>query len=74
MGKGRDKKKNAAKKAGKVTAGKGDAKTASHTKKNEKKKKKRELFATGSGGDEVKEMLAEMTSAATGPAGGSGSG
>ena len=58
MGKGRDNKKKAAKKAGKVVAGKGQAKTDSKTKKNDKKKTRRELFSSGVGGEEVRLLLA----------------
>ena len=58
MGKGRDKKKRAAQKAGKVVHGKGSAKTESKTGKNDKKKKKREMFRDGKGGDDVETILA----------------
>ena len=60
MGKGRDKKKKAAEKAGKVVHSKGGAKTEDKTDKNRKKKKKREMFRDGTGGDDVESLLAQV--------------
>eukprot|EP01050_Picozoa_sp_SAG11_P004506 SAG11_NODE_290_length_11190_cov_12.004872_5_plen_145_part_00 len=60
MGKGRDKKKKAAVKAGKIVVGKGAAKTDSKTHKNEKKKTRRKMFNEGVGGDEVEKILSSI--------------
>lgn len=59
MGKGRDKKKKAAVKAGTVKQGTGRVKTADKTEKNTKKKKKREMFRDGTGGEDVESLLAQ---------------
>lgn len=59
MGKGRDKKLKASAKAGKVKV-QGAAKTEGKTTKNDKKKKKRTLFGTGEGGDDVEQLLANI--------------
>ena len=64
MGKsGRDKRKKAAAKRGEVTFGKGAAKTEAKTSKNEEKRKKRDMFKSGKGDDDVESALAEILKA-----------
>ena len=60
MGKGRDKKKKAGEKAGKIVHGKGAAKTESKTVKGAKKTTKRKMLRMGEGGDDVEAMLASI--------------
>jgi hypothetical protein len=66
MGKGRDKKKKANEKAGKVVHGKGAAKTESKTAKGEKKSSKRKMLRMGEGGDDVEAMLASILAEGSG--------
>jgi hypothetical protein len=68
MGKGRDKKKKAAEKAGKVVHGKGGAKTETKTDKSQEKQKKRKMFRDGTGGDDVESLLAQVLATNAGAA------
>eukprot|EP01052_Picozoa_sp_SAG31_P040371 SAG31_NODE_5829_length_2306_cov_1.319891_3_plen_157_part_00 len=53
---------------GKFVAGKGEAKTSQKTNKNEKKRTRRQRFATGvGGGEEVEGMLADIETSSTAP-------